>query len=152
MQNISKAEARFKLLSYQIKEFTCNIFNQSICNFCHKNHLWKNLGSYLPPAIVCKLQSVKSQISKLWSLMRWCITEGKSRETILGPWEIYIIVASHHTTLLLICHTMSSLYNIFLNRKWEMVEDMVKVLDHIRVMNSCERMADNNYYILIFGI
>ena len=65
------------------------------------------------------------------SFFRWCFSEDNSRVSS-GPFSEKIYNSGFHQTTLPLTTMLSSWWNVLLNRSGsEMVEDVVKVLDHI---------------------
>ena len=85
---------------------------------------------YLPPAIVVGFEKPRFPNSDL-SFFRWCFSEDNNRASS-GSFSEKLYNSGFHQTTLPLATMLSSWWNVLLNRSGsEMVEDVVKVLDHI---------------------
>ena len=85
---------------------------------------------YLPPAIVVGFKNPDFQ-TLISLFFRWCFSEDHNRASS-GPFSEKLYNIGFHQTTLLLATMLSSWWNVLLNRSGsEMVEDVVKVLDHI---------------------
>ena len=85
---------------------------------------------YLPPAIVVGFKNPDFQ-TLISPFFRWCFSEDNNRASS-GPFSEKLYNSGFHQTTLPLATMLSSWWNVLLNRNGsEMVEDVVKVLDHI---------------------